>query len=251
MQLSLFNLFASPQKEKPKASKQKVLKRPTILSTTPKPSLDEVYRKALKPYLPEESLNYTVAWFAEHHVQLRISRSRSSKLGDYRYPKPGSLPKISINHNLNPYSFLITLVHEMAHHDVYRALQGALFKSNRRKKSIKPHGDEWKAHYRQLMHPLLKSTIFPPEILSVLIDYFDNPRASSTADHDLARILKTFDQPNGKLILESLPMDALFKIHSGRTFQKKEKVRTRYRCICLDNKRTYLFNPLAEVFSIS
>ena len=180
-------------------------------------------------------------------VLLRISRNRSSKLGDYRLPRPGTIPKISVNHNLNPYSFLITLVHEMAHHAVYSdgSQNKILLKKKRRPK---PHGQEWKSEYRKLMAPLLNETVFPEDILSVLRDYFNNPRASSKADQHLSRMLKTFDEPDGKVILESLPLDSVFHLPNGRKFQKKEKLRTRYRCLCLKTKRLYLFNPLAEVF---
>jgi SprT protein len=233
MQLSLFR--RDPPEEKPVKA--------------PKTDPHSILRKHLVPHLDEAVLDSIIDWLIDKKVQLRISKSRSTKLGDYRYPKPGSPPRISVNHNLNRYSFLITLVHEMAHHDVYLTMQEKGFNFLRKKKPIKPHGQEWKAAYRQRMAPYLNAWIFPEEVLSVLQDYFENPRASSSADHHLARMLKTFDHPNGKVILETLPLDAVFHLPNNKKFQKKEKVRTRYRCICLKTKRIYLFNPLAEVYS--
>ena len=148
---------------------------------------------------------------------------------------------------MNTSSFFITLVHEMAHHVVFASHKPEHFFLILKKKQVKPHGDEWKSAYRKLMAPFLHTTVFPAEILSVLIDFFENPRASSTADHHLARMLKSFDQPNGKAILENLSYDSIFHLPNGRRFQKKEKIRTRSRCICVKTKRIYLFNPLAEV----
>ena len=47
--------------------------------------------------------------------------------------------------------------------------------------------------------------------------------------------------------LESLPEGSTFMLYNGKTFQKGPLVRKRYRCFCVDNKRTYLVNPLATV----
>jgi SprT protein len=135
----------------------------------------------------------------------------------------------------------------MAHHVVFESMKEKGFSFLKKRKVFKPHGNEWKEAYKKLMGPFLRETIFPTPILTVLSDYFENPRASSTADHHLARMLKTFDEPNGKVVLEKLPVDAVFLLPNGRRFQKKEKVRTRFKCICLKSKRLYLFNPLAEV----
>jgi SprT protein len=231
MQLSLF--WSDPP---PKPKKEPVADPRTLM------------KKALLPHLPEQAMDYILQWLLLNKVHLRISRSRSSKLGDYRLPRPGTIPKISVNHNLNPYSFLITLVHEMAHHAVYSSEETQNFASRQKRKKVKPHGVEWKSEYRKLIAPLLNETVFPEKILSVLRDYFNNPRASSKADQHLSKMLKTFDEPDGKVILESLPLDSVFHLPNGRKFQKKEKLRTRYRCLCLRTKRLYLFNPLAEVF---
>jgi hypothetical protein len=51
--------------------------------------------------------------------------------------------------------------------------------------------------------------------------------------------------------LEELPFDAVFTLHGRRIFQKKEKVRTRYRCICLNTNRIYLVSAGAPVMNQS
>ncbi|MNI76104.1 hypothetical protein D3C73_1323090 [compost metagenome] len=76
-----------------------------------------------------------------------------------------------------------------------------------------------------------------------------NPAASSCSDLQLSRALKKYDADTTDILhVEQLPANANFKIKDGRRFTKGERIRKRYRCVCLDDKRVYLFNPLAEVF---
>jgi SprT protein len=203
-------------------------------------------RKVLEPHLPLESIRFIIDWLIFHKVQLRISNSRTTKLGDYRPPRPGTIPRISVNHNLNKYSFLITLVHEMAHHMVMEVKHPLI--SFRKRKHPKPHGPEWQSHYQDLMIPFMIPAIFPQDIMDVMKQYLENPKASTTADQKLFRVLKKYDLPDGSEFLDKLPFDAVFHLRNGRSFRKKEKMRKRYRCISIDNGRIYLFNPMAQVF---
>ena len=163
MQLSLFRSDPPPPKKEP--------------GKDPAASM----QAALLPHVPEGAISFIIGWLISKKVQLRISPARSTKLGDYRAPRAGTIPKISVNHSLNPYSFLITLVHEMAHHEVFLSYSSSLehqsiFKK-RKKTPPKPHGMEWKSTYRELIKPLLKPAIFPDDILQILHHYFENPRA--------------------------------------------------------------------------
>ena len=101
--------------------------------------------------------------------------------------------------------------------------------------------------FRLLMIPLLNTGIFPGDLLILLNDYFNNIRSSRRFNHDLSRLLRQYDRPDGHEFVENLPFDAVFSLPDGRSFQKKEKLRKRYRCICLSNNRIYLFSPLARV----
>jgi SprT protein len=206
-------------------------------------------RKVLEPHLPEESISFIIDWLINQKVQLRISNSRTTKLGDYRPPRPGCIPRISVNHNLNKYSFLITLVHEMAHHMVMKTMEDKhSVISFRRRKRPKPHGSEWQSCYNSLMDPFMNPAVFPQDIIEVMKQYLENPKASTTADQKLFRILRKYDIPDGSEYIDKLPFDAVFHLRNGRSFRKKEKMRKRYRCISVDNGRIYLFNPMAQVF---
>jgi len=196
------------------------------------------YKSVLSKYLPEQSVHTIALWVRQHNFDLKITTSRSTKLGDYRSPFKGQRHKITVNHNLNKYAFLITLVHEVAHLTAFE-------KHSHR---IKPHGDEWKQEYKRLMHPFLHESILPNDVQLALTSYLINPAASSCADENLLRTLKKYDKPNEAVAhLEDLTFKTIFKISNERYFEKGEKLRKRYKCIELATKRVYLFSPLAEV----
>jgi hypothetical protein len=98
------------------------------------------------------------------------------------------------------------------------------------------------------MAPVMNVSVFPSDVLAVLKQYLDNPKASTTGDQDLYRILKKYDHDVHGEFVENLPLNALFQLPNGRVFRKKEKLRKRYRCLCLNDNRIYLFSPVATVF---
>ena len=67
----------------------------------------------LKTYIPQQSIAKISFWLNEYDCQLKIVKARKTKLGDYKFIKGRHF--ITINENLNQYSFLITLTHEIAH----------------------------------------------------------------------------------------------------------------------------------------
>lgn len=199
------------------------------------------YKIILSKYIPENAVEIIYSWIMQYKFHLRISRSRATKLGDYRPPVRKHTHKISINYNLNKYAFLITLVHEIAHLIVW----------DKYKKSVKPHGKEWKTEFKYLMSNFFENKIFPKDLSDALLVYLENAFASSVSDLDLTRILNNYNNKSDFILLEELPQNTVFKIHNGRIFKKQEKLRKRYRCLCLENKKEYLFNPLAQVVPVN
>ena len=182
-----------------------------------------------------------VKWIDYFQCEFKISRTRNTKLGDYRHPYGDKGHRISVNFNLNEYSFLVTTVHEFAH----------LLTWNEHKNKVKPHGLEWKNNFKKMMSPIFGLQVFPTDVHQAINQYMRNPAASSCGDLHLARTLKAYDVVKDDVLhLEQLPKDAVFKIKDGRKFAKGEQLRKRYRCVCLDDKRLFLFNPLAEVFLV-
>lgn len=189
--------------------------------------------------MPEEAAPIISNWINHTACLFKISRSRSTKLGDYRAPFKGSPHRISVNYDLNPYSFLITTIHEFAHLQTW----------NKHRHRVKPHGPEWKQHFKELMNPFLKLNIFPTDINGAIHSYMENPAASSCTDLHLFRTLKAYDKAKeNALTVEALEDGHFFKLKNGRSFQRIEKIRKRYKCMELSSKRMYLFNPIAEVF---
>jgi hypothetical protein len=94
---------------------------------------------------------------------------------------------------------------------------------------------------------MIEQNIFPDDVQSAIVSYLNNPSAASCTDLKLSRALKKYDLLLNVSRLEELPINTVFSIKDGRQFKKGERLRKRYRCVCLDNGNTYLFNPLAEV----
>ena len=191
--------------------------------------------KELTKYLPEESLSQIKKWIEELGVMVKISKTRKTKLGDFRILEDGQC-QISINENLNKYAFLITITHELAHAFVWKKY----------KQTILPHGKEWKQEFRQMMLCFITPNIFPNDILKALSNHLLNPKASSLSDIKLAQIIRKYDEDK-KITLSDIADGVVFKAQNGRQFIKLKKIRKRYKCKELGTKNIYLFNPLAEI----
>jgi SprT protein len=192
----------------------------------------------LQSYLPAGSYEEVAHYLHHYKVQLTITRARKSILGDYRHSFADKNHRISVNGNLNSYSFLITLLHELAH----------LFTYERFGHRVSAHGTEWKNEYSKILAKFLSKKIFPTDIEKVLLQTLKNPAASSCADDSLLRVLRKYDLKNeGSLLIETLPQGTLFKIKGERIFRKEEKVRKRYRCVEVKTGKVYLFSPVYEV----
>lgn len=193
----------------------------------------------LAAFLPADTFDMVAPFFKEHTIHLTLTHERKSVLGDYRAPF-GNTPyhRISINATLNPYSFLITLLHELAH----------LFTYVKHRHNVPPHGKEWKLIFRDTLLPFLGKKIFPPDVEQALNDYLQNPAASTCTDPQLYKALHRYDtaKPGWKFI-DEVGLDEPFETEDGRRFVKLEKRRTRYRCKELKTGKMYLFSGIAYV----
>lgn len=195
----------------------------------------------LKNYLPDGSFDEVCHYLMYYKVQLTITRERKSVLGDYRNSYQNKNHRISVNGNLNPYSFLITLLHELAH----------LFTFERYGHRVLAHGQEWKNEFSKVLAQFLAKHIFPADIQRTLIKTLQNPAASSCADTALLRVLHQYDKKkDGITLIETLPEGAQFTIKGGRIFIKEERIRKRFKCKELATGKIYLFSPVYEVQAI-
>lgn len=193
----------------------------------------------IKNYVPIASFDQLSEYLSQWQVNLIITRKRHTKHGDFRaLPKGGH--QITVNEMPNPYRFLITILHEIAHLVAFKDFGPR----------IKPHGKEWKQVFKKIMLPFLVPEIFPDELLRVLQLHFRNPKASSDTDTQLALVLNKFDPANEKNYIFELESGSVFEIHNGRRFIRGKKRTKRYECREVEGKRLYLFSPHAQVIKI-
>ena len=190
----------------------------------------------LSKYIPAPAVPLIAEWIYHFNFKLKIKKSRQSRYGDYHPPVLGRNHQITINNDLNTYAFLLTLVHEIAH----------LLCFERFGNRVKPHGQEWKDCYKELMRPFMRLDIFPDDVRAAIIGYMRDPGASSSSDDNLMRVMKKYDRPSDLVHLETLPMHTEF-LYNERIFIKGAKQRTRFRCAEKNTRHVYLFAGLAEV----
>ena len=194
--------------------------------------------ETLQTYLPAGTYEIILNYLRQHKVHLTVAKKRNSILGDYRHKTNYTNHRISVNGNLNPYSFFVTLLHELAHLLTFEQF------GNR----VQSHGKEWKTIYSQLLDHFLKNKLFPADIENELLRSIRNPAASSCAEDHLIRVLRKYDAVKSHLsLLEEVPTSSQFRIQDGRIFIKGMKLRKRFKCKEVSSGREYLFSPVYEV----
>lgn len=192
----------------------------------------------LRQFIPDVSAPLILEYLNHYKVHLTITRERKSVLGDYRHATQANNHRISVNGNLNKYSFLITLIHELAH------LVTFMDHGNQ----VQSHGKEWKQVYRKMLEEFLRLKVFPEDILAALKKNLHDLPASSCADEHLMRILKKYDKnPGGLMLVEQIAEGASFLLDDGRVFRKGKKLRKRFQCVELSTGKLYLFSAIYEV----
>jgi hypothetical protein len=195
--------------------------------------------KDLGHFLPEGSFDYVVKYLYQFKVHLTVAKSRKSVLGDYRHAHQGNNHRISVNGNLNPYEFLITLLHELAHLLTFEQYQ------NR----VEPHGKEWKSIYSKLLIDFVGFNVFPPEIVNALQKSIISPAATANGETELLMVLRKYNsiKKEGVCIIADLPIGALFMLSNGKIFKKGALRRKRYTCTELKTGLMYTISAITEV----
>lgn len=185
-------------------------------------------------FIPEKAISYVQYLIEQNNFTLKIVNQRQTKHGDFRKLPNGKF-QITVNNNLNPYQFLLTLIHEIAHHITHQKFG-----------RVQPHGKEWKAVFQHLMLPFLRPDIYPKKILPHLANYLKNPKASTDSDVKLSLALKEGKSEIGKHFIFEIPLGSLFTFKNS-IYKRGNKRRTRFECLHMSNKKVYLFNQNVEV----
>lgn len=196
----------------------------------------EDYRKVFERFVPTAAVSYCLDLWWDYRFEFKITKGRQTKLGDYRFHPVKKAHVVSVNNNLNPFAFLITYIHEVAHLVVY----------NEHKNRVSPHGGEWKSAFQQLMLPMLRDDVFPDDILRVLARHMKNPKASSYSDPRLIAVLSLYDKDQKGILLSEVKTNEQF-IFNKRHFTKLELRRTRVVCKEEKTGKRYLISQTAKV----
>lgn len=195
----------------------------------------------LQQFLPPNTYDAVLQYLQFYKVHLTVARERKSILGDYRHRTHFSNHRISVNGNLNKFSFLITLLHELAHLLTFEQFGN----------KVLSHGREWKLIYGKLLEQFIQNKIFPPDIEKELLNSLKNPAATSCAEDGLIRALRKYDDAKSHVrLVEEIPSNDLFRCNDGRVFKKGEKIRKRFKCIEVKTGKVYLFSPVYEVEAV-
>jgi hypothetical protein len=187
-------------------------------------------------FVPMAAAPYCAKLYDYFGFEFQIKKARKTKLGDYRFDHRIKKHTITINNDLNPFAFLITYLHEVAHL--------VTFQEHGRK--VNPHGEEWKNNFKRVAKPVLSREVFPENVLHSLAAYLKNPKAASCSDPVLYQVLKQFDKDDHTIFLKALRPGDQFTFHK-KHFKYISKRRTRMVCEEVSSGKKYLINQLAEV----
>ncbi|UXP31911.1 transcription elongation protein SprT [Reichenbachiella agarivorans] len=196
----------------------------------------EKHRATFERHLPAGAVAYCFELWKELGFNLKVTGNRVSKYGDYRYDPNSKRHSISVNGGLNPYAFLVTYIHEVAHKTNYDLHQN----------KVSPHGQEWKHQFKKLMIPMLHEDIFPMDILKPLALHMKNPKATSVSDPVLFKALRNHDNSKSNLFLSEIENGQKF-LFRKTIYRKLEERRTRALCIALESSKKYLISGTAPV----
>src|SRR5687768_3495723 len=114
----------------------------------------------LQQFIPAPASSLVLEYLHQYKVHLTITRERKTILGDYRHATHYKTHRISINGNLNKFSFLITLIHELAHLVTFMQYGN----------KVQSHGREWKKIYAVLLRSFIELNFFPSDIHQALLE---------------------------------------------------------------------------------
>lgn len=192
----------------------------------------------LQKFLPPHTYDAVLMYLQLYRVHLTVAKERKSILGDYRHRTHFSNHRISVNGNLNKFSFLITLLHELAHLLTFEQFGN----------KVLSHGKEWKILYSKLLDQFIQSKVFPSDIERELLGSLKKPAATSCAEDGLIRILRKYDDAKThNRLVEEIPENGKFRCPDGRVFRKGQKRRKRFQCTEAQSGKVYLFSPVYEV----
>lgn len=176
-------------------------------------------------------------WFGQHFIHIKITRGRSSKLGDYR-KMPDKSHQITVNSTLQPQLFFFVLTHELAH----------LLAFDKFGRNISPHGPEWKSLFREMLFESIE--VYSEDLKPIILKFSRTPKANFMASPELVRYFHIEDYQDETNFIDDLNLQDKF-MYRKQTYIIEKKLKKNYLCMNLNNGKKYIFKPLARVEKIS
>ena len=197
-------------------------------------------------FLPSGTEPYITGLLARQPCVVRLSRPRRTKLGDHRPPGRGRpLHRISINDDLNPYAFLTTLLHEIAHAATWERHERHRRRFARR---VRPHGAEWRTEFAGLLEPVVALGVLPADVTAALTRSLARPAAATCSDRGLLLALGRYDRIDPRLVrAEEIAVGGWFRLDNGMVFRAGRTLRTRRQCFAAHGGAEYRVHGLARV----
>lgn len=197
----------------------------------------------LLPHLPPQC-GFVIDLFQHRPAcDVIVTRPRRTKFGDHRPPdRHRPRHQITINEDLNPYAFLTTLLHELAHASTWERHRSRRF-------WMRPHGPEWQEEFASLLAPVVAANVLPADVKAALARGMRAPRATSCSDRELVLALARYDRPRPTLRrLEELETGTVFRLEDDRAvFRAGRLLRTRRACFDIRTGQEYRVHGLAFV----
>lgn len=199
----------------------------------------------LRRFLPPGTEAYVETLLARQPCAVRLARPRRTKLGDHRPPGRGRTGhRISINDDLNPYTFLTTLLHEIAHAATWERHE----RHRRGGRRVQPHGAEWRAEFAAILAPVVTLGTLPADVTAALTRSLARPAAATCSDRGLLLALERHDRVDPRLVrVEEIAVGGWFRLAGGAVFRAGRTLRTRRQCFAARTGDEYRVHCLARV----
>ncbi len=193
--------------------------------------------KAITPHLPEGWQAAVQAMLATNPILVRVVRHRKTKHGDHLITGAREFSIITVNASGNPWQFVLTLLHEVAHAEV----------AHQARHRVAPHGKEWKLAFRALLEA--HCHLIPPDLVDPVMDYARNPLYTADSHRALAAALRRHDTLDLRPTVQELTLGQRFSLDGKTVLVRQGPLRKWFRCTTTDG-RALRVSPTARVHAI-
>ena len=193
--------------------------------------------KAVTPHLPDGWQAAVREMLATNPILVQVVRHRKTKHGDHQVTGKREFSIITVNASGNPWQFVLTLLHEIAHAEVaHHAIR-----------RVAPHGKEWKSAFRRVLYD--HRYLFPADLAAPVMDYARNPTYSADSHGALASALRRHDTLDLRPTVQELALGQRFSLDGKTILIRGQLLRKWFKCTTVDG-RALRVSPMARVHAL-